>query len=154
MRRRAISMLSSMTLVAGLMLVGAVPVAATGNCTTAKVTFYEHADYGGATRTYCYVGLDAGDTNIETETTSTPMGPLIDGTFKNDWDSTEFGSGVSSMWFWESTTDAIDLRLCVYYAPDNSGYLNEVVNNNTGHSMLPWENDGAGSWRFRSGVCS
>lgn len=154
MRRRTHSLFLSVVLMGGLLLIGAMPVAATGNCTTAKVTFYQNANYGGETRTYCYLGLDAGDTNIETESTSTPMGPLSDGTFKNDWDHGEFGSGVSSMWFWESTTDPIDLRLCVYYGPDNSGYLNELVNNNTGHSMLPWENDGAGSWRFRSGVCS
>jgi hypothetical protein len=154
MPRRGISIAASMVLAAGALFASVSLVAATGNCTTAVATFYEHVNFAGATRTYCYLGLDAGDTNIETESTSTPMGPLSDGTYKADWDSLESGSGVSSMWFWEDTGDAIDLRLCVYYGPDNSGYLNELQTNNTGHSMLPWENDGAGSWRFRSGVCS
>jgi hypothetical protein len=77
MKRKLLTLLSSALLLIGIMGISASPVAATGNCNTGYVQFWQDANFTGATVKMCW--------NIYDGNWLDSLGPDINGVYKTGW---------------------------------------------------------------------
>jgi hypothetical protein len=120
---------------------------ATGNCTTGYVVWYKDTQQGGYSRKFCY-GVNDPDIESEPIPQSMLMGPLADGTYKDDFDALGASSGISSMWIYDNPNDGTAVNVCFYYGQDYreaAGWLG-----NGGYSFNILQNDAIGSFKFTS----
>jgi hypothetical protein len=113
-----------LALVVPVVPVEPVPVAvveATGECSFAFVTVWSGPDQTGLARTYCWLGQGVGDSNYSIET-STAMGPLSNGTYLPDFDTSSSTSGVTSYRFYDPA-GGYDVIVCFYNSTGYNGLV-------------------------------
>ena len=72
------------------------------------------------------------------------LGPLYNGTYAPDFDTSEFGSGIGSVTFYNNPNDGLVSNLCTYYNPNfNSPYTRLYAGGNyafptSGPASMKW----------------
>lgn len=141
--KRLLSILSALALLAGMSVAAPLSVSATGTCSTATVEFFENENLTGASRIFCY-GVN--DSNIEGEQ-GLVMGPLNNGTYKDDFDTSETQSSALSALY---NDNGSSVRVCFYTGKNysgNSSYLTATGAKVFAPSVTP------GSFKFTTSSC-
>lgn len=130
MKRRLLALLSTLTVMLGMFMAGPLPVAATGDCARADLIVWS-GTFSGSLRRFCY-GVN--DADIEGETSQTIMGPLDDGTYKNDFDSSSTQSGVLSARYGDNGGDE---RVCLYQGKNYTGNVQALSGTSSSITFSP-----------------
>jgi hypothetical protein len=108
-------------LTAALLLLPALaaPLTATatygGDCARAYVRFWSNSNWTGSSVKYCWYGIGGGDSNMVSYDTVPNLGPLYNGGYVFDFNTSDFLSGLNSATFYNNPNDGLVSNLCVYY---------------------------------------
>lgn len=144
--KRLASVLTSISLLFGVMFIAPTTVLATGNCSDGNVYLFRD-NRTGPFEQFC-VGVN--DSDIEGENVpSLTLGPLWDGAYTDDWDTVHTTSGISSWEFYEHTNDGSNRKVCIYSGKGYVGLMVWLTANGQGSSFGGANNNIPGSFRFR-----
>ncbi len=88
----------------------------TGNCSIASIQFYAGSHQDGSSATYCWRGDNTGDYEMFRYNRVTGnLGPLLDGTYKNDFSTSIFLSEIDSINFYDNPNDQWNVAACTYW---------------------------------------
>jgi hypothetical protein len=87
-----------------------------GDCGRAYVRFWSNYNQTGSSAKYCWYGIGGGDSNMRYYDTVPNLGPLYNGGYVFDFNSSDLMSGIKSVTFYNNPSDAYVSNLCVYWS--------------------------------------